>query len=27
VFFASIALRIANRWQQTEKERFNAQLS
>jgi len=27
VFFASIALRLANRWQQTEKERFNAQLS
>lgn len=27
VFFASIALRMANRWQQTEQERYKAQLS
>tara|TARA_B100000965_G_scaffold346739_1_gene318424 strand:- start:221452 stop:222474 length:1023 start_codon:yes stop_codon:yes gene_type:complete len=27
VFFSSIALRLSNRWKQTEKERHNAQLS
>ena len=27
VFFSSIALRMMSRWQQTEEERFNAQLS